>query len=112
MSCCEFTPEFKLECITEIIKLLRSGEMTRAKTLLVFKHAACFIGCGAELLIGDSDGPVDPLGPIGASSGADQLEALLPKDSNLAQGPVTAVPWLAIIQILIPILLDLLKEKR
>ena len=44
--CCDFQPEFKIECITEIIKLLRNGDMDRDKTLEVAKHAACWIVTG------------------------------------------------------------------
>lgn len=108
MDCCDFQPEFKIECITEIIKLLRSGDMDRDKTLEVAKHAACFIGCGAALMQGGER----PVGPFGALEAADKLEALVPQNDTLAQGPATAVPWLAIIQILLPILLDLLKEEK
>lgn len=106
--CCKFPPEFKIECITEIIKLLRSGDMDRDKTLEVAKHAACFIGCGAALMQGGDR----PIGPFGQAEAADKLEALVPQNDTLAQGPATAVPWLAIIQILLPILLDLLKEEK
>ena len=107
--CCKFQPEFKIECITEIIKLLRSGDMDRDKTLEVAKHAACFIGCGAALMQGGDR----PIGPFGQAEAADKLEALVPQNDTLAQEPVAqAVPWLAIIQILLPILLDLLKEEK
>lgn len=110
MSCCKFEPEFKIECVTAIIQLLRSGDMDRDKALEVAKHAACFIGSGATMLQGGDD---NPLGPIGAANAADQLEALLPQNDVLAQqGPATAVPWLSIIQILLPILLDLLKDQK
>ena len=111
MSCCDFTPEFKIECVTKIVAILRSGDIDRDKTLEIAEHAACFIGSGAKMLRGDS--PDSPLGPIGANDAADQLEALLPQNDVLAQqGPATAVPWLAIIQILLPILLDLLKDQK
>ena len=106
--CCDFQPEFKLECITEIIRLLRSGDMDRDKTLEVAKHAACFIGCGAAMLQGNNE----PAGPFGALDAADKPEALVPQNDTLAQGPATAVPWISIIQILLPILLDLLKEEK
>ncbi len=106
--CCDFQPEFKLECITEIIRLLRSGNMDRDKTLEVAKHAACFIGCGAALMQGNNG----PAGPFGALEAADKLEALVPQNDTLAKGPAQAVPWLSIIQILLPILLDLLKEEK
>jgi hypothetical protein len=106
--CCDFQPEFKIECITEIIRLLRSGDMDRDKTLEVAKHAACFIGCGAALMQGNNE----PAGPFGALEAADKLEALVPQNDTLAKGPAQAVPWLSIIQILLPILLDLLKEEK
>ena len=109
MSCCDFEPEFRIECVTEIIRLLRSGDIDRDKTLEIAKHAACFIGSGATMLQGGND---NPIGPIGAANAADQLESLLPQNDVLAQGPATAVPWLAIIQILLPILLDLLKDQK
>lgn len=106
--CCGFQPEFKIECVTEIIKLLRSGDIDRDKTLEIAKHAACFIGCGAELM----QGKEPPIGPFGQEEAADKLEALIPQNDVLAQGPSQAVPWLSIIQILLPILLDLLKEEK
>lgn len=109
MSCCKFEPEFKIECLTNIIQLLRSGDMDRDKTLEIAKHVACFIGSGATLLQG---GDSNPLGPIGASNAADQLEALIPQNDTLAKGPVTAFPWMAVIQILLPLLLDLLKDEK
>ena len=85
--------------------------MDRDKTLEVAKHAACFIGCGAALMQGGDR----PIGPFGQAEAADKLEAITVPfivTTTLAQGPATAVPWLAIIQILLPILLDLLKEEK
>ena len=106
-NCCKFEPEFRIECITEIIKLLRT-DMDRDKTFEVAKHAACFIGCGAALMQGGNE----PAGPFGALDAADKLEALIPQNDTLAKEPAQAVPWLSIIQILLPILLDLLKEEK
>ena len=104
--CCDFEPKFQVECLTKIVSLLRSGGRDRNQVLEIIQHSACFMGCGAELLKDQS-----PVGPIGINAAADRLESLIPKDDNLAQGPATSLPWLAILQILLPILLDLLKEE-
>ena len=39
---------------------------------------------------------------------ADELDSLLPKED----GPATAGPWISVIQILLPILFDLLKDEK
>ena len=114
MNCCDFEPEVKFECVTEIIKLLRSGDMSRDTTLEIAQHAACFIGSGAALLQGNDE---DSLGPVyvfrGTVNGAaDELEALLAPYNPYEGGRMNGVPWLAVIRILLPILLDLLKDEK
>jgi len=109
MSCCDFEPEVNFDCVKAIIKLLRSGDLNRDTTLEIAQHAACFIGSGAALLQGNEEdkNPVYVFrGSI--SNAADELEAFLPED----EGAYTAVPWFSVIQILLPILLDLLKDEK
>lgn len=109
MSCCDFEPEVKFDCVRAIIKLLRSGDLNRDTTLEIVEHAACFLGSGAALLQGSDEEPVPVYVFRGTvNSAADELEALLPEDEET----YTAVPWLSVVQILLPILLNLLKDEK
>ncbi len=110
---CDFKPEIRFDCVTEIIKLLRSGNLDRDATMEIAMHVSCVVGCGAKMMhSGEDDKPVGPFGAAEASAAADKLEALIPQSDALAQGPEQAFPWLSLVQILLPLLLDLLKENK
>lgn len=106
---CEFSPEFKLDCLREIISIVRSGDVSREQVLEIAEHAACFIGCGAKLMRG-TDGPIGAVEP-GSEQDEDvaelaaQLEQMIP-----AEGAAASLPWLQIVQVLLPLLLQLLKK--
>lgn len=108
MNHCAFPAEFKTECLKEIIATIRAGDLSRNKVLELTQHIACFMGSGAELLKGD---PIDPIGSHRNAqelvSKADELEKLVLQSHGNAQ----AVPWVQILQILIPILLDLFTDE-
>lgn len=109
MSCCDFEPEVNFDCVKAIIKLLRSSDLSRDTTLEIVEHAACFLGSGAALLQGNDEKPSPVYVFRGTvASAADELEALLPENEET----YTAVPWLSIVQILLPILLNLLKDEK
>jgi len=109
MSCCDFEPEVNFDCIKAIIKLLRSNETNRDIALGVTQHAACFLGSGAALLQGSDKEPVPVYVFRGSiDNAADELESLLPEDEE----SYTSVPWYSIVQVLLPILLDLLKDEK
>jgi len=53
----EFVPSFPVECVTEIISIVRSGQINARKWELA-QHAAWFIGCASarlEQLVGPED---------------------------------------------------------
>ena len=79
MSCpCTFEPSIQVNCVLELIGLVRSGDLVsqRAEAL---KHVGCILGSLGEYLGGDVT-PVmrsDAAEPCTLEEAADQLEAAL-----------------------------------
>lgn len=105
MAHCKFEDTFPLECIREIITMLRSGDLDDNKWKLV-KEIACVLGTAANMMDDDDDAPA----VFGAVDNevADKLESLLPADDAL----MSSVSWLAIIKIVLPILISLMEKNE
>lgn len=103
MAHCQFGDSFPLDCIRDIIKMLRSGELDDNKWKLV-KEISCVLGTAANMMDDDEEAP-EVFGAV-ENEVADKLESLLPADDAL----MSSVSWLAIIKIVLPILISLLKE--
>ena len=102
---CQFGDSFPLDCIRDIIKMLRSGELDDNKWKLV-KEISCVLGTAANMMDDDEEAP-EVFGAV-ENEVADKLESLLPADDAL----MSSVSWLAIIKIVLPILISLLKENE
>ena len=105
MAHCQFGDSFPLDCIRDIIKMLRSGDLDDNKWELV-KEISCVLGTAANMMDDDEEAP-EVFGAV-ENEVADQLESLLPADDAL----MSSVSWLAIIKIVLPILISLLKENE
>jgi hypothetical protein len=105
MAHCQFGDSFPLDCIRDIIKMLRSGELDDNKWKLV-KEISCVLGTAANMMDDDEEAP-EVFGAV-ENEVADKLESLLPADDAL----MSSVSWLAIIKIVLPILISLLKENE
>jgi hypothetical protein len=105
MAHCQFGDSFPLDCIRDIIKMLRSGDLDDNKWKLV-KEISCVLGTAANMMDDDDDSP-EVFGAV-ENEVADKLESLLPADDAL----MSSVSWLAIIKIVLPILISLLKENE
>lgn len=105
MAHCQFGDSFPLDCIRDIIKMLRSGELDDNKWKLV-KEISCVLGTAANMMDDDEEAP-EVFGAV-ENEVADKLENLLPADDAL----MSSVSWLAIIKIVLPILISLLKENE
>lgn len=108
MSHCEFEAGVKIDCVREIVSILRSGDIDKSKSMQIVEHAACFLGSGAKMLRGEEKMP-DVIGSAGSDL-ADDLEAALSVAEDNAQ-VAGAVPWILIARMLIPILIDLFTEE-
>ncbi len=105
MAHCQFGDSFPLDCIRDIIKMLRAGELDDNKWKLV-KEISCVLGTAANMMDDDEEAP-EVFGAV-ENEVADKLESLLPADDAL----MSSVSWLAIIKIVLPILISLLKENE
>lgn len=105
MAHCQFGDAFPLDCIRDIIKMLRSGDLDDNKWKLV-KEISCVLGTAANMMDDDEEAP-EVFGAV-ENEVADKLENLLPADDAL----MSSVSWLAIIKIVLPILISLLKENE
>jgi len=105
MAHCHFGDSFPLDCIRDIIKMLRSGDLDDNKWKLV-KEISCVLGTAANMMDDDDDSP-EVFGAV-ENEVADKLESLLPADDAL----MSSVSWLAIIKIVLPILISLMKENE
>ena len=105
MAHCQFGDSFPLDCIRDIIKMLRSGDLDDNKWKLV-KEISCVLGTAANMMDDDEEAP-EVFGAV-ENEVADKLESLLPADDAL----VSSVSWLAIIKIVLPILISLMKENE
>ena len=105
MAHCQFGDSFPLDCIRDIIKMLRSGDLDDNKWKLV-KEISCVLGTAANMMDDDEEAP-EVFGAV-ENEVADKLENLLPADDALT----SSVSWLAIIKIVLPILISLLKENE
>jgi hypothetical protein len=105
MAHCQFGDSFPLDCIRDIIKMLRAGDLDDNKWKLV-KEISCVLGTAANMMDDDEEAP-EVFGAV-ENEVADKLESLLPADDAL----MSSVSWLAIIKIVLPILISLLKENE
>ena len=105
MAHCQFGDSFPLDCIRDIIKMLREGDLDDNKWKLV-KEISCVLGTAANMMDDDDDSP-EVFGAV-ENEVADKLESLLPADDAL----MSSVSWLAIIKIVLPILISLMKENE
>ena len=105
MAHCQFGDSFPLDCIRDIINMLRSGDLDDNKWKLV-KEISCVLGTAANMMDDNDDAP-EVFGAV-ENEVADKLESLLPADDAL----MSSVSWLAIIKIVLPILISLLKENE
>ena len=105
MAHCQFGDSFPLDCIRDIIKMLRAGDLDDNKWKLV-KEISCVLGTAANMMDDDEKAP-EVFGAV-ENEVADKLESLLPADDAL----MSSVSWLAIIKIVLPILISLLKENE
>ena len=105
MAHCQFGDSFPLDCIRDIIKMLRSGDLDDNKWKLV-KEISCVLGTAANMMDDDEEAP-EVFGAV-ENEVADKLENLLPADDAL----MSSVSWLAIIKIVLPILISLMKENE
>jgi len=105
MAHCQFGDSFPLDCIRDIIKMLRSGDLDDNKWKLV-KEISCVLGTAANMM-GDEEEAPEVFGAV-ENDVADKLESLLPADDAL----MSSVSWLAIIKIVLPILISLMKENE
>ena len=105
-----FEAKFEGACLIEIVRILRAGDVGRQEGLEIAQHAAWFIGCGAKLLAQDGDDEIVGLAAPSEdlASLADELEKAIP--TLAGEGAVMAIPWIEIIRILLPILIDLFTE--
>lgn len=105
MAHCQFGDSFPLDCIRDIIKMLRAGDLDDNKWKLV-KEISCVLGTAANMMDDDEEAP-EVFGAV-ENEVADKLESLLPADDAL----MSSVSWLAIIKIVLPILISLMKENE
>ena len=105
MAHCQFGDSFPLDCIRDLIKMLRAGDLDDNKWKLV-KEISCVLGTAANMMDDDEEAP-EVFGAV-ENEVADKLESLLPADDAL----MSSVSWLAIIKIVLPILISLLKENE
>ena len=107
-----FEAKFEGQCLIEIVSILRAGDVGRQEGLEIAQHAAWFVGCGAKLLAKDGDdeivglaAPKEDLAEL-----ADELDKAIPTLSG--EGAMMAIPWITIVKILLPILIDLFTEEK
>ena len=101
---CQFGESFPLESIKNVIEIVRSGEIEAKKWKLV-KEICCGIGTAANMM--DDDIPEDLMGSSGLQVDEETLQKL---DDFVASQEnkelMQAIPWLMIIRILLPILIQ------
>ena len=109
MSSCNFGDSFPLVELKNIIDILRSGDAASKKWLLL-QEASCAIGTAAKLMDESSPLPDSVLSSSGEHQvfAAEKLQEIV--DQQEGQDLVAGLPWLQIIKILLPILIDNLKE--
>ena len=118
MAHCNFEPAIKWDCIREIARILREDEPGRQRFTAIAQHGACVVGCAGKLFAGDDEAP----DPIAVGSRADDTRAEA-SDADLAaelEGccPVEgftqteAVPWATILEIVLPIILELWRRRQ
>ena len=117
MSHCEFPAELKWGCITEIVTIVRSGSIDRAKGLDIAQHAGCFACCAIELfksspdVVIPDDDDEDPLlrGPSDEYI-CDTLEDCSIQARLMAADETTAIDWGMIFNTILPLLLQLIQR--
>ena len=48
---CQFEPALKLDCVKNLIDIVRSGEVGNGEIAEAIQHASCFAGCAAQLYL-------------------------------------------------------------
>ena len=101
---CQFGDSFPLESIKNVIEILRSGEIDEKKWTLV-KEICCGIGTAANMM--DDSVPDELMGSGVASVGSDLIEPLEEIVAGQENDEVMqSIPWLFIIKLLLPILIQ------
>ncbi len=125
MSHCQFDPELKFECLSEIVGIVREGDLTHSDYLKVSQHIACFAGSAIELYLQKNEPDYVPDNVIMFSQGdesimndeafCDFVEQIQERcESNiLAYGDTPAgIPWSTILDILLPMLFEWLANRE
>ena len=124
---CDFPAEIPWQCITEVVRLVRKGDVSKDEALEIVQHAAYFVGSTAELFKSkDPDPEPDPAPDIDISVGAQEPKLVLEDVSNMSdddaaqiledmanqayKGPLTDELWKLVVQVAVPILLRLIEK--
>jgi hypothetical protein len=101
---CQFGDSFPLESIKNVIEIVRSGEIEQKKWKLV-KEICCGIGTAANMM-DDDEIPNDLMGSgnLSEEEALQKLEDIVAGQEN--EELMQAIPWLVIIKILLPILIQ------
>lgn len=107
---CQFGDNFPLESVKYVVQIIRSGEIEEKKWKLI-KEICCAVGTAANMM--DDSVPNDLMG---SSSQQIDDETLAKLDDFIASQEnkelMQAIPWLAIIKILLPILIQVFGEEE
>lgn len=107
---CQFGNSFPLESVKYVVQIIRSGDIDEKKWKLI-KEICCAIGTAANMM--DDNIPDDLMG---ASASTIDEETLAKLDDFVASQEnkelMQAIPWLAIIKILLPILIQVFGEEE
>lgn len=106
MACdCEFVGEIKVQCVLEIVRIIRSGDVLAARAELL-QHVGCVIGSLGKYMEGTVDAmAVGAAGvPCSLEECADELERLCPSTeeaSVMAINPALLALLLKLAELLI-----------
>jgi hypothetical protein len=110
MGSCSFGDSLPFDSVKEVVSMLRSGALDdpNQKWKLV-KEISCIVGTSANMMDDSDDISDDLMGSAGASI-ADELERLVPEEENPEL--MQAIPVIAIIKILLPILISIMAKSK
>lgn len=108
MACCEFEAKIQVECVMDVVGIVRSGELM-TKRADVLQHVGCIIGSLGAYLDDDNDeafASADAFDvPCTLEDCCDELEAQCGGDAMTAPGPIVMMLIKQIIRLLIEQLL-------
>lgn len=100
---CEFEPTIKIDCVKEIIALVKAGEAGSGQIATAVEHASCFCGCAAALYLttinADDDTPpifsaVPPLSPdCSIDDCCDEIDKCCEALSLKGSDDLSAIDW-------------------